>query len=298
MSDVRRYKPQLASSTSVDHLASLESVSRFVVGEKLDGYRELIYFHNDRTELIARSGADHSANALHISGVGHPSLAGTVIDCEAVAPSGLIGDVKSILGSSANTAAQWQKANGLLRLVAVDMLQTHGDSIVHIPFSVRRQLLESVMKELDSNFMLERLITIDKVAFYKSVIVRGGEGVVIKDLDGHYEQGKRRWLKLKKSKTWDVVVVDFSQGQGKYADTIGALVYGAYEDDKLVTVGSTSGMTDEERYQFGDNPQAYIGKVVVIEGMEIGAQGAIRHPRLLGFREDKLPSECVVETLV
>lgn len=75
----------------------------------------------------------------------------------------------------------------------------------------------------------------------------------------------------------------------------GSLKLGLYDGDKLVHVGDLSGISDEIRQNWKD----YIGKVVEISCMEIsedkdGNKG-FRHPRSLGFRDDKPARECTVD---
>lgn len=75
----------------------------------------------------------------------------------------------------------------------------------------------------------------------------------------------------------------------------GSLKLGLYDGDKLVHVGDLSGITDEIRQNWKD----YIGKVVEISCMEIsedkdGNKG-FRHPRSLGFRDDKPARECMID---
>lgn len=75
----------------------------------------------------------------------------------------------------------------------------------------------------------------------------------------------------------------------------GSLKLGLYDGDKLVHVGDLSGISDEIRQNWKD----YVGKVVEISCMEIsedkdGNKG-FRHPRSLGFRDDKPARECTVD---
>lgn len=75
----------------------------------------------------------------------------------------------------------------------------------------------------------------------------------------------------------------------------GSLKLGLYDGDKLIHVGDLSGISDEIRQNWKD----YIGKVVEISCMEIsedkdGNKG-FRHPRSLGFRDDKPARECTVD---
>ena len=65
----------------------------------------------------------------------------------------------------------------------------------------------------------------------------------------------------------------------------GSLVIGVKKDNKLVSIGSLSGMTEEVL----SNWEAYKGKVAEITGMEIMKTGGIRHPRFVQWRPDLTP---------
>lgn len=62
----------------------------------------------------------------------------------------------------------------------------------------------------------------------------------------------------------------------------GSLVIGARKDNKLVPIGSLSGMTEEVL----SNWEKYKGRVAEITGMEIMKTGGIRHPKFLNWRPD------------
>lgn len=62
----------------------------------------------------------------------------------------------------------------------------------------------------------------------------------------------------------------------------GSLVIGVKKDDKVVTIGSLSGMTEEVLA----NVDQYRGKIAEITGMQIMETGGIRHPKFIRWRED------------
>lgn len=67
----------------------------------------------------------------------------------------------------------------------------------------------------------------------------------------------------------------------------GSLVIGMRKDDKLVVVGSLSGMTEEVL----SNWEKYKGKVAEITGMQIMETGGIRHPKFIQWRDDLTPKD-------
>jgi len=62
----------------------------------------------------------------------------------------------------------------------------------------------------------------------------------------------------------------------------GSLVIGLRKDNKIIPIGSLSGLTEEVL----SNWKEYIGKVAEITGMEIMETGGIRHPKFVRWRDD------------
>ena len=295
--------PMTAHKASLGILRKIEKNKNLGVSEKFDGYRELLYLGESKNSLIARSGNNHSSNAPHIQAI-IPKYAGTVLDTEAVAPTNQLGDTTSILNSSPKTGIKWQEKHGNLKLIAFDIPRYKGIDITKLPLSERRKYLEEVINALHKaglkEIRMEKLHFQDKRQVFDSIVKRSGEGVMVKDVTKPYIEGQRtgHWLKIKKQDTWDVVIIGFTPGEGKYKNAIGAIRYGAYDKDKkLVEVGKSSGMTDKERYAFAKNPKKYIGKVMELSGQEIGTGGAIRHPDFKRMRKDKKPQNILLEDL-
>lgn len=295
----------MAHKASPDILEKIEKDKNLGVGKKYDGWRELLYLGKKENSLIARSGNNHSDNVPHIQDTVVPKLFSTVLDIEAIAPSSQLGDTTSIFGSSPEVAIEWQKKHGNLRIIAFDILRYKGADITKLPLEERRQYLKETVDALRKaglkEIRMEKLHFRNKRQAFDNIIKRGGEGVMIKDITKPYAKGERtrHWLKVKKQNTWDVVITGFTPGSGKYKDMIGAIKYGVYDKSgNLVEVGTSSGMTDKDRYAFAKSPKKYIGKVIELSGQEIGVRGAIRHPNFKRIREDKKPWECLLSDLI
>lgn len=135
---------------------------------------------------------------------------------------------------------------------------------------------------------------------------RGGEGIILKHAGSTYTEEKL-WVKVKKEETEDVVIMGYDDAKAestkvtgvtsvtKYAKKgwIGAVRFGQYRDGKLVDCGKCSGMDDKLREELSLNGGKYIGTVVEILANEREETGKFRHPRWVGFREDKNPKDCV-----
>lgn len=78
-----------------------------------------------------------------------------------------------------------------------------------------------------------------------------------------------------------------------YHHWAGSLQLGLYDGDKLVQVGSLSGLTEE----ILENWKDYLGKVVEVTAMMVMETGGLRHPKFVSIREDKNAKDCTIEQL-
>ena len=87
--------------------------------------------------------------------------------------------------------------------------------------------------------------------------------------------------------TCDIKCTGIEEGEGKYAGTLGKIVcdYKGYE----LRVGS--GLTDEEREQFWNDPDLVVNKIVEIKYFEESKDDkgnlSLRFPTWVGLRLDK-----------
>lgn len=74
----------------------------------------------------------------------------------------------------------------------------------------------------------------------------------------------------------------------------GSLKIGVYKDDKIVQIGSLSGLDKEILKNWRD----YTGKVAEVSCMEVYKETlGLRHPKFIQWRPDKNPEECTWETI-
>jgi len=109
------------------------------------------------------------------------------------------------------------------------------------------------------------------------------EGVVFKD------GNLLNWRKWKPVKTMDLVIAGYHPGRGKYYGGVGALRCVTSEGREVARV---SGMDEPTRDWVGEHREECLGLVVEVAYQYVGAGGRLRHPRFVGFRDDKQPEEC------
>ena len=112
------------------------------------------------------------------------------------------------------------------------------------------------------------------------------EGIVGKDLNSVYEEGKRRWLKIKVWQSGEFWAVGFTNGTGKRGGLIGALIL---EDDYGNYVGEVgTGFTDHEllaltsEIREGISNESLTRLKVSIKYLERTNVGKLRFPVYLG----------------
>lgn len=128
----------------------------------------------------------------------------------------------------------------------------------------------------------------------KDVWKQGREGGILRNPHGLYAGGigcpvvgtKRSEdiVKLKQSVTYDLEVIGMNRGKkGKYSETLGTLVC-RWKDGKTLPV---SGMSDEQRHLWWNDPQSIIGKIIEVKAMTGSTHGSLREARFRSIRYDK-----------
>jgi len=123
---------------------------------------------------------------------------------------------------------------------------------------------------------------------YINYLNLGYEGAIIKDVNGVYNfKRSNLWQKIKPSKTFDLKVIDIEEGTSKYENMLGKLVCDF--DGIYVRVGT--GISDELRKEWWENPNSIVGKIVEVEAQDITKNlnntNSLRFPRFKTIREDK-----------
>jgi bifunctional non-homologous end joining protein LigD len=207
-----------------------------------------------------------------------------------------------------------------VRLVLFDLLYDGGTDLRRLPLSKRRQRLEQFFRPSDCPVDLS-LVLDDRVEhILESARELGLEGVMAKRTDSRYVSGQRTrtWIKLKIEQTQEVVVGGWRPGKGGRQDTVGSLLVGIPDGDKLQYLGRVgSGFSTRELTElrqtverlgrktppFHDVPRPDAADAHWIEPELVGevaysewtGPGRLRHPVWRGWRLDKDPSEVVRE---
>ncbi len=200
--------------------------------------------------------------------------------------------------------------------IVFDLLNLDGNSLLDLPYTDRRRLLDDFLPE-DPRWRTPPYLIDGGAELLGIARERDLEGIMLKRIGSTYKPGSRsrEWIKLKIRQHQEFVVGGWLAGQGELSDQMGSLMVGVWEDDQLVMAGRVgSGLTDVERARLSDTfiPRpdppfcsvppldrrpGWVEPTVVVEVgfSEWPADGIIRHPTYLGLRPDRDPSDVVRE---
>lgn len=228
----------------------------------------------------------------------------------------------ALLALNAQDSIKIQREQGGLIINAFDCLMLKGQDLKSWPYRKRKALVDKVVEKLQAfGLPFEKVASVveDKRAYLEEIWERGGEGVMLKPLEGSYlpttSRPRTGWLKVKRTVSGAIgdsvegFITGFEPGDQKrgFKDLVGALHVSVYltgsngerkehlvarvanielELRRQITVQADSGVALE--------PEMY-GKVVEVEGQSVSGRSLrLTHPRLLRFRSDKSPDDCVV----
>lgn len=106
---------------------------------------------------------------------------------------------------------------------------------------------------------------------FKAVRDHGYEGLVLRGPNGER-------YKVKDKITLDLIVTGITEGKGRNAGRVGALV---------TSMGKVSGLSDHQRIEWWNDPNEIIGKMITAECMELTEANKMRHGRFVYVRYDK-----------
>jgi DNA ligase-1 len=194
-----------------------------------------------------------------------------------------------------------------------DCLLRDGEALVDRGALERHDVLRAVLPEGATPSLVTNELA-KAQAFYADALAHGHEGIVAKALDAPYEAGSRgaSWLKIKRARTLDLVVIAAEWGHGRRRGWLSNLHLGARDPQSggFVMLGKTfKGLTDEllawqtrellARETARDEHTVRVRPELVVEiafndiqeSPHYPAGLALRFARVKGYRPDKTAAQ-------
>jgi bifunctional non-homologous end joining protein LigD len=291
---------------------------------KWDGIRAIGVWDGSRLRLVARSGNDITFKYPEVTDVdvglgAQPAI----VDGEIVAidergrPSFPLLQARMNLQRPAEIARERKRTP--VQYYLFDVLGAHGKDVTSLPLLRRRRILEELAAGVSAPLVVPPVFD-DVDGALATSRQFDLEGVVVKDPGSSYRRGSRSesWLKVKLTRTQEVVLAGIRPGQGGRAQTFGALLLGIPGPNGLEYAGRVgTGFSDStlrsliktlEPLHTDHNPLVSVPAldargvqwlrpelVGEVEFGEFTPGGILRHSRWRGLRPDKSPADVVRE---
>jgi DNA ligase D-like protein (predicted ligase) len=291
----------------------------WIFERKLDGVRCLAFRTPGTVHL--RSRTDHLLDRSYpelVESLAKQDCEDFVADGEIVAFAGRLTSFSRLQGRMQIDDPEKARRSGIaVYLYLFDVLHLDGHDTTALPVRARKRLLARALAFDDPVRRLPHRVR-EGEALFAEACKRGLEGLIAKRADAPYRPGARTgdWLKFKCSREQELVIGGFTAPKGSRSD-FGALLVGYNEDGALRYAGKVGTGFDREtlgrlgarlrdlerdRSPFADVHPVPTGTRWVEPKLvgqfafsEWTRDGRLRHPRYLGLRDDKRPSEVVRE---
>ena len=217
-------------------------------------------------------------------------------------------DIVGVIHSLPERAEQLQ-ASGEFEVSynVFDCMFFNGEDIRTKPYSYRYACAKKVVDVL--NKVTNKIQMVDNICDVKTKediyklrdeqVAMGHEGIVIKQMNSAYAD-TGAYIKAKRCIDADLAVWGFDYGNGKYANTVGALKLGYYDPTTgtIVHVTDVNCGTDQDRAEWlkGILDGSRLNGVVEVKCQEI-TKTSLRHPVYVRYRPDKDWKMCTKDTI-
>jgi hypothetical protein len=221
-----------------------------------------------------------------------------------VLPEGTIVAGELMFGSQEGLQ-RTQKAGHMIMDV-FDILADRGRDVTGEDDNSRREILEQAFESWDK-YTQESFPLVGRwKSDFRKHYDEASEGLVLKQVGDRphhsYRMGRNPWwIKVKKMLTVDMVVMDYKLSDAESYKGMGiaqCITCGVFKNGKLKAMVDVGSFPLKMKADVVANWNDYKGKVVEIKCYKIFKSGSLRHPSLVGLRDDKSPEECTWESLV
>jgi len=286
---------------------------------KLDGQRSLLYRNGRAIRLMTRNRKDRTSHYPDLERAATTAIGADLIaDGEIVAFDGARTSFSRLQGrmQNARPSAALVAAQPVIYYL-FDLLWFDGRDLTTVTLTERKERLRSAIDFADPLRYSDHLEEDGELAL-RVACEQGLEGLIAKRAASPYVAGRsREWLKFKCVLEQEFVVLGWTDPQ-RSRTGIGALLVGYVEDGRLRFAGKvgtgfdrreldrlsakltrierkTSPLPDTTGVQKTGVHWARPELVAQVGFGEWTPDGKLRHPRYLGLRDDKAPSDVVRE---
>jgi bifunctional non-homologous end joining protein LigD len=311
----QHYKPMLAQSAEAPF-----NSKDWIFEIKWDGIRAISYI-NAKLSLKSRNDKELEHNFPELDELKNLT-ANAVLDGEIVVMKNGKADFQALLERNRITSArdiEYVAERNPVTYIVFDILEKDGKPLINLPLIDRKEILKEQVKE-GKHVVLSLYVEEEGKVYYDAAIKMGVEGVMAKKKDSPYQPGLRsgNWLKIKRLLSCDCVIFGYTEGQGRRADTFGALILGLYDRGNPVYVGKVgTGFSQkdaelltkmflemrasEKTLEVVDVPERITWLkpelVCEVDYQVVTKDGKLRMPRFRTLRADKTPFECALDQI-
>ena len=289
----------------------MSSYDAFAVTEKLDGNRCVATFNRDKDiwEFYSRTGKSLNVN-FDMSGF-DPDL---IYDGEAMSTAQTEQSIKrhiaiendmDFVSNMQDAQLEFNKTSGLINRNGTNksgLVYNIFDVILKDAYVTRHKILHELTPTGNDTRILPLLYLGYDKQHINSLLGRitqmGGEGLMLNEIKRSYEHKRTdALLKYKQVQFMDMLVIGTYEGTGKYIGLVGGLNCQLITEDdgKHIECNVGSGLSDQQRVDWSENPKLIIGKIVQVGYHELTQEEtsrgtkfySLRFPRLIKIRDDK-----------
>lgn len=273
----------------------------FVITTKIDGGRIIALKENGQVSFFTRAGQKYEGLVDLESEMLRLMPDNTCLDGEiTLLDKGTLDSKEQYKETMKIVRTKDKEKHGIKMLVfdwmpASDFKRQQCD----LTYSLRRAYMDKLFQDIDCTYFetLPMLYVGSETSRITEILeeetAKGEEGIMINIMDALYEfKRTNNLLKVKKMQTMDLEIIDFEEGEGRLAGTLGAILV-RYKNGNVVKVGS--GFSDQLRKEIWQNRNANLGAICEIQYFEetSNADGgeSLRFPIFKDFRHDKLEAD-------
>ncbi len=182
-------------------------------------------------------------------------------------------------------------------VAAFDLLEVGKENLRAKPYAERAKRLKALIKKYRPHalFFTEQYSRAQAAELWKKLVLGETrfEGLIFRSSTAKFQSGNQPVIRVKRALTQDYYVTRAYEGEGKFANSLGALglaLTKGGEEVARVAVShpnSPTPWTHAHRKALWRGSAAHKGRCVEVSGFSLFPSGALRSPKFLRWRDDK-----------